>query len=54
MARFGYTHRDLFELLREFADYSFHRINGPTWVQVNSLDDAALGDYVALPPSWRR
>jgi FkbM family methyltransferase len=54
MARFGYTHRDLFGLLREFADYTFHRISGAAWVPLNSLDEAALGDYIALPPSWRR
>jgi FkbM family methyltransferase len=53
MTRFGYTHRDLFDLLRECADYSFHRIDGAEWMPVNALGDAALGDYVALPPRWR-
>ena len=54
MARFGYTHRDLFDLLREFADYSFYRINGAAWTPVHSFDEAALGDYIALPPSRGR
>lgn len=53
MTRFGYTHRELFGLLREFANYSFHRIDGAAWVPVSSPTDAALGDYVALPPGWR-
>jgi FkbM family methyltransferase len=53
MSRFGYTHRELFGLLREFASYSFHRIDGTEWVPVDSLAGAALGDYVALPPGWR-
>jgi FkbM family methyltransferase len=50
MTRFGYTHRELFGLLREFADYSFHRIDGAEWVPANAAFDAAPGDYVALPP----
>jgi FkbM family methyltransferase len=50
MARFGYTHRELFGLLGEFADYSFHRIDGSAWVPVNSPANAAPGNYVALPP----
>ena len=54
MARFGYSHRELFGLLRGFADYSFYRIDGADWVPVTPQADAALGDYVALPPSWRR
>ncbi len=54
MARFGYSHRELFGLLRGFADYSFYRIDGADWVPVTPQTDAALGDYVALPPSWRR
>ena len=53
MTRFGYTHSDLFGLLREFAEYSFHRIDGAEWVPVNSPADIARGDYVALPPGWR-
>lgn len=54
MTRFCYTHRELFGLLRAFANYSFYRIDGAEWVPMNSLADAALGDCVALPPGWRR
>jgi len=53
MARFGYTHRDLFGFLRELADYTFHRIDGADWIPVDPADDAAWGDYVALPPARR-
>jgi FkbM family methyltransferase len=49
MARFGYTHRDLFGLVRELADYSFHRIDGSRWIPVDLAHDPVLGNYVALP-----
>jgi FkbM family methyltransferase len=53
MARFGYAHRELFGVLRECADYSFHRIDGGGWVEVDPAGDAALGNYIALPPAAR-
>jgi FkbM family methyltransferase len=53
MARFGYGHRELFGVLRECGDYSFHRIDGGVWVEVDPTGDAALGNYVALPAARR-
>jgi FkbM family methyltransferase len=53
MTRFGYTHSELFGLLRELADYSIHRIDGTEWVPVTSPAGAARGDYLALPRGWR-
>jgi hypothetical protein len=52
-ARFGYTHHELFGLLREFAEYSFHGIEGTKWVPVDIRADTPFGDYVALPAEWR-
>ncbi len=54
MAGFGYTHRDLFALLREPAPYSFYRIGNGEWVPVNTEAENTPGDYVALPPGWRQ
>jgi FkbM family methyltransferase len=53
MPRFGYTHRDLFKTLSELGDYSFYHINGSEMDPVNDPAKAALGNYVALPPSRR-
>ena len=53
MPRFGYTHRDLFKLLSELGDYTFYHIDGSEMNPVNDPDSAALGNYVALPPSRR-
>ena len=53
MMRFGYTQRELFELMRSLADYAFHRIDGGKWVPVGPADEAVMGNYVALPPRWR-
>lgn len=53
MPRFGYTHRDVFELLGELGEYAFYQINGDGICPVEDKAAAAFGNYVALPPSRR-
>jgi len=53
MPRFGYTLRELFQLLYELGDYTFYHINGSKLDPVNDPAGAALGNYVAIPPSRR-
>ena len=53
MPRFGYTHRELFQVLSELGDYTFYHINGSELNLVNDPAGAALGNYVALPPLRR-
>lgn len=50
MMRFGYSHADLFGLLEEFAEYTFHRIEGSHWHVVDEPGRAELGNYIAVPP----
>jgi FkbM family methyltransferase len=49
MARFGYTHRDLFGLLLQLADYSVFRIDGSRWIPVDVTAGAMPGNYAAVP-----